>query len=208
MRTSPSVPPVRRPESPTVETLGLFAVAFLLDRVGRLLGAGDAWLALAAPGARPWTLATSVYAHAGVGHLLANAVALALVGFALERATTRVRFHAFVLCTGALAGFAEHAVGATLGRPPAVLGASGAVLALYGYVVAGNPVADGVLARLRLGRRGALAMAAGLALAATVLTGGPGVALVAHFVGFALGLLAGRVRLLRVAPATRRRADH
>lgn len=187
---------LHHPESPTAETLGLFLAVFVVDRVGRLLGAGDAWLALAAPFARPWTLATSVYAHAGPGHLLANAVALVLVGFALERTTTRVRFHAFVLLTGALSGLSEHLVGGLLGPPPAVLGASGAVLGLYGYVVAGNPVAGGVLARLSLGRRGTVALAAALALLVTLLTGGPGVALVAHFVGFAVGLLAGRRRLL------------
>jgi hypothetical protein len=37
-----------------------------------------------------------------------------------------------------------------------------------------------------------------LAGGVTLLTAAPGVALVAHFSGFALGLLAGRARLLRV----------
>lgn len=188
---------MRRPASPTVDLLVLFAAVFAVQQVGRLIGLGPAWFALAAPGGRPWTLVTSVYAHAGPRHLVGNAVALALVGFPLERVTTRARFHAFVLATGVLAGSAELVVGGLVGRAPAVMGASGAVLALYGYALVGNPLADGLIARVAPGRRIRGAVLAGLALAATVLTAGPSVALVAHFVGFALGLVAGRRRVLR-----------
>lgn len=190
---------MRRPDSPTLELLGIFAAVFLLQQVGALLGVDAAWVALAGPLSRPWTVATGVYAHAGLGHLLANAAALALVGFPLERATTRARFHGFVLGTGALAGLAELLVAGALGTPAAVLGASGAVLALYGYVLAGNRLAGGLLARLELGRRGRVALVVAAALAVTLLTAGPGVALVAHGVGFALGLVAGRLGLLRPA---------
>lgn len=197
---------MRRSTSPTVELLGLFGVTFLLQQLGALAGLGAAWFALAAPLARPWTLVTGVYAHAGLGHLLANAVALAIVGFPLERFTTRLRFHGFVLVAGALAGLAELAVGALLGRPTAVLGASGAVLALYGYALTGNPLTGGLLGRLRLGRRGKLALLVAVGLVVTVLTAGPGVALVAHFAGVALGAVAGRFRVLRVGTSGSRRA--
>ena len=84
------------------------------------------------------------------------------------------------------------------GRPSAVLGASGAVLALYGYVLSGNPLAGGLLARLDLGRRAKVVLLVALALLVTIVTAGPGVALVAHFVGFALGVVGGRFRVLRV----------
>lgn len=188
---------MRDPNSPTVDLLVLFGVVFVCQRLGGLVGLGTPWFALAIPAARPWTLVTAVYAHASLAHLLANAVALAVVGLALERTTTRVRFHAFVLVTGTLAGLAELLVGALTGTPVAVLGASGAILALYGYVLAGNPITGGVLAAVNLGRRAKAVLVAVAALAVTVLTAGPGVALVAHFTGFGMGVVAGRVGMLR-----------
>ena len=186
------------PESPTLDLLGAFAAVFVLQLVGGVLGFGAAWFALSLPLAvAPWTLVTSVYAHGSLGHLAANATALAIVGFALERFTTRGRFHAFVLLTGAAAGVAELVVADLLGPPTAVLGASGAILALYGYVLAGNPVAGGLLSRLPLGRRGRLGLLVAAVVLLTLLTARSGVAIVAHATGFALGLLAGRYRVLR-----------
>jgi membrane associated rhomboid family serine protease len=79
----------------------------------------------------------------------------------------------------------------------AVIGASGAILALYGYALAGNPLSGGLLARLDLGARGKLIVLAGVALAVTFLTAGPGVALVAHATGAVLGAVGGRFRVLR-----------
>lgn len=186
------------PESPTADLLAVFVVVFAAQQLGGIAGLGVAWFALAAPVAAPWTLVTSVYAHGSVGHLVANAVALAVVGFALERFTTRARFHAFVLVTGAVAGVAELAVSDLVGPRTAVLGASGAILALYGYVLAGNPVTGGLLGRLPMGRRGKLALLAGVVVVLTLLTARSGVALVAHATGFALGLVSGRFHVLRV----------
>jgi membrane associated rhomboid family serine protease len=183
--------------SPTVELLGIFAGVFVLQQVAGLVGVGPSWFALALPLARPWTLVTSVYAHASLSHLLANAVALALVGLPLERFTTRARFHTFVLVTGAVAGLVEVVVGSLTGGSVAVVGASGAILALYGYVLAGNPLSGGLLARLDLSRRANLLVLASVAVAVTILTAGTGVALVAHFTGVVLGTVAGRLRLLR-----------
>ncbi len=190
---------MRWPASPTLDLLAVFAAVFALQAVGGLVGLGLGWFALALPvTVAPWTLVTSVYAHASATHLFANAVALAVVGFALEQFTTRARFHAFVLVTGALAGLAELAVAGLLGGSTAVLGASGAILALYGYALAGNPLAGSLLARLDLGRRGELVLLASVAVVATLLTARSGVALVAHATGLALGLVAGRFHVLRV----------
>lgn len=189
---------MRYPDSPTVDLLLLFGVVYLLQQVGGFFGLGTAWFALAAPLERPWTLVTSVYAHASLGHLVTNAIALGIIGIVLQRFTTRARFHGFVLATGMVAAVTELLVGTLLGTPVAVLGASGAVLALYGYVLSGNPLAGGLLTLIDLGRRAKVVLIASIALAVTVITGGPGVALVAHFTGFALGLIAGRLRVLRV----------
>ena len=188
--------------SPTVQTLVVFLIVFALQSLVGLVSRGLAvgLFALAPPiSVRPWTLLVSVYAHAGVGHLVSNAVVLLVVGFAVERVTTTWRFHAFFAGVGMAAGVAQVVVTGALspGPVPAVLGASGAVFGLLGYLLAGNPVTDAVLGWLPVGGRARVALMLGLAAAATLLTARPGVALIAHFTGFALGLLAGRVRLLR-----------
>jgi membrane associated rhomboid family serine protease len=204
--------------SPTVETLVVFVVVFVAQAVagafGLALGLGrlvETLFVLGSGGVvdRPWTLFTSVYAHAGVGHLVSNAIALALVGFVLERHTTRGRFHVFFLVSGALAGVAQVWVGAlvntTVGGPVlgnAVLGASGAVLALYGYVLGGNRVTDWIADCL--GTSPAIEWVFALAVAAilTYVTASAGVALVAHFTGVLLGVIAGRLALLEPATNT------
>lgn len=187
---------MRRPKRPTVDLLLLFVSVFALQQLAGLFGVGIVWFALATPFARPWTLVTSVYAHASVGHLLANAVALVVIGLLLERWTSRARFHVFVLVTGAVSAVTELVLGVVVGRPTAVLGASGAILACFGYVLAGNRLTGGLLSRVDLDRRTRVALLVAAAVAITVLTAGPGVAIVAHATGFVLGLVAGRVGIL------------
>ncbi|WP_434523077.1 rhomboid family intramembrane serine protease [Halorubrum sp. AS12] len=180
----------------TLETLG---IALLVGAAQAVLGVvGLAGLfALSAPlSVAPWTLVTSVYAHGSVGHLLANALALLLVGPLVERRTTRPRFHAFVIATGALAGVAQVTVGSLLGPPAAVLGISGAVFALGGYLLAGNAVSTTLFDRLRLSPRLQLLLFGLVAVVLTATTAAPGVALVAHATGAFCGLVAGRVGLL------------
>lgn len=186
--------------SPTVETLVALLVVFVVQALLGVVGSALAPLALALPlSVRPWTLVTSVYAHAGIGHLVANAVALAVFGFVVERATSRVRFHAFFVTTGALAGVSQVLVGGALGQPTAVLGASGAVMALLGYLVTGNRLSRGVLARFDPGPAVRWLVYGVLAVGVVVATAGPGVALVAHATGFVLGLVSGRLGLLRTS---------
>ena len=193
--------------SPTIETLALVTVVFLAQSVAAAIGFGIEFFALAAPlDVRPWTMVTSVYAHGNLTHLGMNAVALLVFGLLIERVTTRPRFHAFILGTGAVAGTAEVLVGSTVGSSPLVLGISGAVFALMGYLVAGNPVTDAVVGWLQLDRRLQFLLILLLAGGLTYVTGGENVALVAHFTGFVLGLAAGRARLLHVGQSSRRRS--
>ncbi|RLM76261.1 rhomboid family intramembrane serine protease [Halorubrum sp. Atlit-26R] len=180
----------------TLETLGITllvgAAQALLSLVG-LFGL----LALSTPvSVAPWTLVTSVYAHGSVGHLLANALALLLVGPLVERRTTRPRFHAFVVATGALSGVAQVTLGSLLGPPSAVLGISGAVFALGGYLLAGNVVSATLFDRLRLSPRAQFLLFGLVAVVLTATTAAPGVALIAHATGAFCGLVAGRVGLL------------
>jgi len=183
--------------SPTLTLVVVFVVVFLLQRTLAFLQIPLAF-ALAAPvDYQPWTVVTSVYAHASVGHLVGNAVVLLLVGLYLERQTSNVRFHLFFLATGALSGLTQVWVSDLVGPAVGVLGASGGIAGLVGYLLAGNRMSDTVLDRMPLSPRAQLAVFVVVAGAVTVATGGPGVALVAHFTGLLIGLLAGRAHLLR-----------
>lgn len=189
-------------ESPTMTTLALFAVVFLLQVFGGAVGLGAAAFALALPLAEyPWTIVVSVYAHGGLAHLAANTIALAIVGPFVSYLTTAARYHAFFVVTGALSGVAQVVVTAPLGGT-AVLGASGAILAMIGYLVVGNRASRAALSWLPLGDTGRLLLFALLAGLLTVATAAPGVALVSHFTGLFLGMVAGRLRLLHVSRPT------
>ncbi|WP_418281386.1 rhomboid family intramembrane serine protease [Halorubrum sp. DTA98] len=180
----------------TLETLGIVAVVGVVQTALRVVDL--AWaLALSAPvSVAPWTVVTSVYAHGSLAHLFANAVGLALVGPLVERRTTRLRFHAFVVATGALAGVSQVTLGSLIGPSPAVLGLSGAVFALGGYLLAGNVVSTTLFDRLRLSTRAQFALFGLVAVFLTLATAAPGVALIAHATGAFCGLVAGRARLL------------
>ena len=185
----------RLARSPTVQTLLVMVVVFVAQQVTALVGIMGFFFVLGPTfPLRPWSLVTSIYAHGSLPHLLSNALMLALVGLMVESFTSRVRYHAFFITTGMLSGLAQ----VVLLPGSRVLGASGAIFAFLGYLVAGNPVSSSVLDALRLSRRAQIAIFAVLAIGVTLLTGAPGVALVAHFMGFLLGLLAGRTGILRV----------
>lgn len=189
----------------TSQVVGLCLVTYVAQLVLGLTPLGEAGriglFALSMPLAvQPWTLATSVYAHDGVVHLVGNLTMFALLGVLLERSTTTARFHSFVLVTGALAGLSQVWVsGALFGTSTQVLGLSGAVFACMGYVVTGNRLSGGVLERLDVPAWGQLAIFAGLAAVVTVVTASPGVALIGHFTGFLVGLMAGQENMLRTS---------
>lgn len=194
--------------SPTVQTLAVFVAVFvfmqsLVFLFPPLLGL----FTLSAPVTlQPWTLITSVYAHASVGHLLANSVVLVLVGLPLEHSTTTLAYHAFFITTGAIAGAANVYAAGLMGGAVSVLGASGAVFAMLGYLLAGNRLSRGALRHLDLSPTVQVAIFAVLAAVVTYATASPGVALIAHFTGLLVGLVAGRAGLLpkrRATPAER-----
>lgn len=185
-------------DRPTLTTLSLFAAVFVAQAVAGAVGVGAWAFALALPLERhPWTLLVSVYAHENLTHLATNALALVVVGPLVARVTTPARFHAFFLSMGALAGVTQVVATAAFGGT-AVLGASGAIFALLGYLLVGNRASERVLSWLPVGRRGRLAVFVLLAVGVTLATAAPGVAVVAHFAGFLFGSLCGRLRILHV----------
>ena len=182
--------------SPTIDTLGVVLVVFLLQILLSVVGLGGLFVLAPPLSESPVTILTSIYAHASLGHLVANSVVLVVAGFAVERRTTWLRFHLYFVAVGALAGIAQVLASGIVGPPRGVLGASGAVFGLVGYWLAGNRVSTTLVDRLRLSPRVQVAGFAVAAAAVTLLTGRPGVALVAHFTGLFVGLVAGAVGLL------------
>lgn len=193
--------------SPVVETLGAVVGMYVLQLVFGALGLATIGLVAVDSSVvtQPWTLATSVYAHAGIGHLAANAVGIVLFGALVARRTTRARFHGFFLGTGALAGLAEVWIGGLTGPSPAVLGASGAVFALFGYLLAGNLVSTWLLDRVTLSPRVQVLLGFAIAVGLTLATASPGVALIGHATGLLLGLVAGRLGVLDMSPGSNAR---
>lgn len=189
---------------PTLQTLAVLGVVFLLQQVTGLLGGLRYGLFVldVTVAVRPWSAITHVYAHANVSHLLANAVGLALAGSLVARRTTTLRFHAFFVTVGGLAGLAQVFLGGLFGSPSGVVGASGAIFGLFGYLLAGNSVAAGLFDWLDLSVRAQVGVFLVVAVLVALATASPRAALVGHAVGFALGLAAGRVRALDVRPAT------
>jgi membrane associated rhomboid family serine protease len=203
--------------SPTAEISALCVATFAIQGlVGLVLGTTGvlALFALSHPlTVAPWTFVTSVYAHASIGHLLGNLLVLLLVGLPLERLTSRRRFHLFFLCTGAAAAAFQLGMTSLLGvvpllgvdGSPAVLGASGAIFALLGYFITGNRVTDGLFGRLSVPPWLQVGLLTAFALLVAFGTAGsPNVAIWGHFFGLFLGLLAGRVNLLRVRSSGRK----
>ena len=196
--------------SPIVELLIVFVVVFAAQQLTAIIGIGVmAGLFVLAPPltTNPWTIVTSVYAHGGIGHLVSNSLALIVFGWPVARATTRLRFHTFFLVTGVIAGISQIVlsgvfegmplVGGWVEQAP-VLGASGAVFALLGYLIASNRLSAGLASFIDVPQWFAVLVFVGLAIAVTLATGGPGIALFAHFTGFLVGLLSGRLRVLHV----------
>lgn len=181
---------------PTMTTLALFAVVFLGQVYGTVVGLSAGVFALALPlDHQPWTLVVSVYAHANVEHLAANTIALAVVGPAVAYLSTPFRYHAFFVISGMIAGITQVIAMAPFGGG-SVIGASGAIFGLFGYLLVGNPASNRLVSWISLGFRSSLVIFGILGGLLTLATASPGVALVAHFTGFLVGALAGRYRLL------------
>jgi len=202
---------VRRSGSPIIELLVVFCLVFAAQLVTALTGLVQTLFVLSPPVTdNPWTVVTSVYAHGSVQHLVSNAVALVLFGWPVARATTRSRFHLFFVLSGALAGVSQILLRGLLADlpilgfegTPGVLGASGAVFALLGYLLASNRLSTELGSFIRVPQWVTLVVFLLVAAGVTLMTAAPGVALIAHFTGLFVGLVAGRLRVLNVSPRT------
>lgn len=182
----------------TKSTLSIIGLVFLIQMVMTIASIpSQSYFVLSEPLLEnPWTIVTSVYAHAGIVHLLSNSLFLVLFGYAVEKMTNQARFHIFFLVTGMIAGVSQIVISDLIAEPVGVLGASGAIFALMGYTLFGNKVTDAFIDFLNLGKWKTIGLYVLAGIVVTFMTASPGVALFAHAVGFILGAISGHFQIL------------
>eukprot|EP01125_Pyxidicula_operculata_P022423 TRINITY_DN9156_c0_g1_i1.p1 TRINITY_DN9156_c0_g1~~TRINITY_DN9156_c0_g1_i1.p1 ORF type:complete len:314 (-),score=24.41 TRINITY_DN9156_c0_g1_i1:1-942(-) len=88
---------------------------------------------------KAYTLLTSVFSHQNPTHFLVNMVALWSFGTSIHKLMGRENFLAFYLSCGMWASLSSHLFHSAMQRFSSSLGASGAVLGLFGYVAYYRP---------------------------------------------------------------------
>ncbi len=88
-----------------------------------------------------WTWVTSIFAHdpGGIFHIVFNSIVIFFFGPMVERYLGSRDFAILFVVSGVLAGFGQIGVATAAGEPSAVLGASGAALAIMGVLTILNP---------------------------------------------------------------------
>ena len=147
--------------------------------------------------ARVWTWVTSIFAHNPYSftHILFNGIVLYFFGTVLERRIGSGKFAALFLVSGILAGLAQVGiVGLTTGANSAVLGASGAIMAVMGTLTVLNPNMKIYIYFILPLPLWVATIAFALYSAFVSVAAGPGagnVAQLAHLTGLGIGLLYG-----------------
>lgn len=166
-----------------------------------LVDIGALWPPLVFEAGQWWRLVTPSFLHFGPIHLIANMLMLLVLGRLVE-ATLGTR----ALLLGYLAG----GVGSTaavlalmrggLIEQGVLVGASGAIFALFGMIVA-RAVVDWRRWRDELDRRRLVSLATVMALQFVIDVSVPQISMTAHLAGFAIGLLLGSAVAARKPPA-------
>jgi membrane associated rhomboid family serine protease len=87
-----------------------------------------------------WTWVTSVFSHGGLFHIAGNAIVIYFFGRLAEQQMGSKTYTVFFLGSGVLAGLGQVGLQLVQGGPAyGVLGASGAALAILGFVTVLNP---------------------------------------------------------------------
>lgn len=132
----------------------------------------------------PWTLLTSMFVHAGIGHILVNMLTLYFFGRSLTDTVGEKRFLLVYFAGGILGGIFY----ILLANPfSTAVGASGAVFAVGGALTAMRPQMRVVIFPVPVPMPLWVAVLGGFAL----LTLLPGIAWQAHLGGMVFGLIAG-----------------
>ncbi len=86
-----------------------------------------------------WTWVTSIFSHGGFGHIVVNSIVLYFFGPIVERRVGTRNFVLLFLIAGMAAGLAQVGTALFMGQTAAVLGASGAIMAVMGVLTVLNP---------------------------------------------------------------------
>jgi membrane associated rhomboid family serine protease len=121
-----------------ISNVAVFVLTFLLARDEAVLRGVFAWLALSPYNVfhnlRIWQLATYLFLHGGIWHLLVNMFTLWMFGITLEKDWGTRRFLKYYFICGIGAGLCDVTVNALLGHwGSSTIGASGAI---YGLLLA------------------------------------------------------------------------
>lgn len=144
----------------------------------------------------PWTILTNVFAHADTNHLTANIIGLLTFGIPIALKSSKAKFYAFFIITGMIAAV-THVLAIQYiiapGETTSVLGASGGIFALLGYLITSNRISQLLPGSSKIRYPVYIVIAVWITFA----TANPETALIAHFTGLLLGLIVGRKNLLQ-----------
>lgn len=182
----------------TTQTIFVILLIFSIQTTTRILMGDLSIFTLVYPLSQdPSSIILNIYSHAGFGHLVSNLIALVVFGYLVESVTTRFKFHAFFVITGIIASIAEITFWIMFnGTAIQVLGASGAIFGLMGYVLTGNNLSRSVINTLELTKPQIIGLFIIVSILITLSTGGSGVALIAHGTGLVIGLVSGYFKIL------------
>lgn len=120
--------PIWKPRA-TYALLGAMVITYFLQNA---FPDGRIWLIWTDWAQRPWSLVTSTFSHGGFTHLFFNGLMLFFFGPTLERLLGTRDFVALFILTGAAAGVLQVELSAAYGNNLPALGASGALMAIFG----------------------------------------------------------------------------
>ena len=175
--------------------LAVAVVVFVLQNVALLALDRTVWRSIfTLSTANPeyvWTWLVSVFSHGSAAHLLFNGIALYFFGPIVERQVGSKKFAALFLASGVVAGLGQVGVGLLTNEAVAVLGASGAIMAIMGVLAITSPeLRVLVFFVIPMSIRTLTVLFAAFSIFAFVSNGGilDGVAHFAHLVGLVIGL--------------------
>lgn len=193
-------------ENPVTQVSLIIILAFIAESYPASIGLMEKYFVLQAPLIEhPWTIITSVFAHSGLSHLTSNLTGLFLFGIPLTWKAFKLRFYQFFVFTGAMAGVSRVLISyylydlGLISESLGVVGASGAIFALLGYFITSNRISNFTSNYIPTPTKLRYFLYIGVAGWITISTSSPESALIGHFTGLILGLVAGKRNIIRNA---------
>lgn len=177
----------------TIQTVSILILVFIIQLTGVIT---NNLFTLTYPLlSNPVSLIVNVYSHIGLTHLTSNLIGLIIFGLIVETVTDWKRFHLFFITTGVISASTQVIYNSLIiGSNVGVIGASGAIFGLIGYVFTGNKITVSFMDSIGLIGKTTLIIISSVII--TLSTGGANVALVAHATGFIIGCITGYYQIL------------